>query len=179
MAEERNVESRADEVVRRNVRTIAELERAKREERTRAEHVVGAITAFCGSTSFVVIQTAVYGVWIAVNVGPFEPLRFDPYPFGLLTMLVSLEALFLATFILITQRRESRAADRRHHLDLQISMLAEQEITKVLETTERIADRLGVAHADPETEALKQVTAPEKVVDHIERYVEEPERSSP
>jgi len=167
------VAARAEEIVRANVRTIAELEEAAREARTLTDRVVDAISTFCGSLAFVYVHTLWFGVWIAVNISPAHELHFDPFPFGLLTMIVSLEAIFLSTFILITQNRQSQMADRLNHLDLQINLLAEQENTKMLQMLEAIHKRLGISNEDPEVASLEQATKPEKVVQEIERYVGE------
>jgi uncharacterized membrane protein len=86
-------------------------------------------------------------------IGP-EAGRFDPYPFGLLTMIVSMEGVFLAMFVLIAQNRMSAQSDQRDHLDLQVNLLAEQEMTMVLRMLGRISDHLGVRASDQdETEA--------------------------
>ena len=163
----------ADELVQRNVNAIAELEEAGRLERTRFETWVDAFTASAGSVPFLAVNAAAYLGWIAWNVLAPGELRFDPYPFPMLTFAASGEALFLAIFILVSQRRSARLADRRHHLDLQISMLAEQEVTKVLELLEEIHGRLGLPGGDPEIDVLKQVTRPERIAEHIEHAVEE------
>lgn len=167
--------ARAEQVVGRNVRTIVALEQAALRERTAADRVIDAITAFCGSLKFVAFHVVFFGLWIGVNLSPVESLRFDPFPFGLLTMWVSMEAIFLATFILITQNRQARLADRRNHLDLQFTMLAEQEVTKVLEMVEAIYRRLRLGQPDPEIDALKQATDPETVAEHIDYQVEQQE----
>src|SRR5436190_16695636 len=105
---------------------------------------------------------------------PFEPnskltliSKIDPYPFTFLTFIVSLEAIFLSTFILISQNHETRLTERRNHLDLQINMLAEQENTKILELLQLIADRMGIRVDDPETEALAEPVEPERLVEQI------------
>ena len=86
-----------------------------------------------------------------------QPLRFDPYPYGLMTMIVSMEGVILAVFVLITQNRMSRQSDRRDHLDLQVDLLAEQEMTMVLRMLSRISERLGVSADDREQNATRQL----------------------
>jgi len=95
------------------------------------ERVAGAITRFSGTMRFVYVHIVVYGFWILANLGvvPGVP-KFDP-SFVILAMAASVEAIFLSTFILITQNRMSAAADKRAELDLQISLLAEHEVTKL------------------------------------------------
>lgn len=146
-------------------------ERRQREDETATfeERVAGAITRFSGSMRFVYVHVVVYGFWILVNLGlvPGVP-EFDP-SFVILAMVASVEAIFLSTFILITQNRMSAAADKRAELDLQISLLAEHEVTKLAALVSAIADRLGIrTDVDGEVNELKQDIAPEAVLDEIE-----------
>ena len=146
-------------------------ERREREEATATleERVAGAITRFSGTMKFVYVHVVVYGFWIIVNLGfvPGVP-KFDP-SFVVLAMVASVEAIFLSTFILITQNRMSAAADKRAELDLQISLLAEHEVTKIAALLSAIADRFGVeTNVDAEVEELKEDVAPEAVLDKIE-----------
>jgi uncharacterized membrane protein len=146
-------------------------ERREREEATATleERVAGAITRFSGTMKFVYVHVAVYGFWIIANLDfvPGVP-KFDP-SFVVLAMVASVEAIFLSTFILITQNRMSAAADKRAELDLQISLLAEHEVTKIAALLSAIADRFGVeTNVDAEVEELKEDVAPEAVLDKIE-----------
>ena len=139
-------------------------ERRAREEATATleERVAGAITRFSGTMRFVYVHIVVYGFWILANLGvvPGVP-KFDP-SFVILAMAASVEAIFLSTFILITQNRMSAAADKRAELDLQISLLAEHEVTKLAALLSAVADRLGVeTDVDAEVEQLKEDVAPE------------------
>ena len=118
---------------------------------------------------FVYVHLVVYGFWILANLGlvPGLPI-FDP-SFVILAMAASVEAIFLSTFILITQNRMSAAAEKRAELDLQISLLAEHEVTKLAALVSAIADRLGIrTEVDAEVEELKEDVAPEAVLDEIE-----------
>jgi len=117
----------------RNVRAIAKLERDAMAERTAADRLSDAIARVAGSSGFVVAHIIFFTVWITLNVGllPSVPI-FDPYPFSFLTLVVSLEAIFLSIFVLMSQNRAARLADRRAHLDLQIDLLAERELTAML-----------------------------------------------
>jgi uncharacterized membrane protein len=133
------------------------------------ERVAGAITRFSGTMRFVYVHIVVYGFWILANLGvvPGVP-KFDP-SFVILAMAASVEAIFLSTFILITQNRMSAAADQRAEFDLQISLLAEHEVTKLAALLSVVADRLGVeTDVDAEVEELKEDVAPEAVLDEIE-----------
>jgi uncharacterized membrane protein len=146
-------------------------ERRQRDEATATleEHIAGAITRFSGTMKFVYVHVVAYGFWIFANLGlvPGVP-KFDP-SFVILAMVASVEAIFLSTFILITQNRMSAAADKRAELDLQISLLAEHEVTKLATLLSAIADRLGIqTEVDPEVEEIKEDVAPEAVLDEIE-----------
>ena len=153
-------------------RNIQALENRRREEAaaaTREERIAEAITRFTGSMIFVYIHLALYGAWILVNLGliPGVP-KFDP-SFVVLAMEASVEAIFLSTFVLISQNRMAAAADKRADLDLQISLLTEHELTKLSELVVAIAERLDIrANADPELQEVQQNVAPEAVLDEIE-----------
>jgi uncharacterized membrane protein len=170
----RSIKAEADALVRANVHTIAQLEQSAREGRTIPDRIIDMVSAFCGSLAFVYLHAMWFAAWILLNLWPTPGLQFDPFPFGLLTLVVSLEAIFLSTFILITQNRQSRIADRRNHLDLQINLLAEQENTKMLAMLTAIQKKLGIGDVDPEVEVMEQATSPERVVEEIQRCVEEP-----
>ena len=136
--------------------------------RTMADRVAAGIAHFCGRMSFVWIHVAVFAMWIGYNVMPGTD-RFDPYPFTFLTLVVSLEAIFLSTFILISQNYDMRISERRNQIDLQINLLAEQENTKILQVLELIAKKVG-AHVedDPQIRALEEATHPDSLVRQIE-----------
>lgn len=104
-----------------------------------------AITSAAGTATFAVLHVIWFGGWFALNGGLVPRLRpFDPFPFNLLTTIVSLEAIFLSIWILISQNRMRRQAEKREHLDLQINMLAEQESTATLRIVRHIAGHLGI-----------------------------------
>ncbi|MBL6082709.1 DUF1003 domain-containing protein [Belnapia sp. T18] len=153
-------------------RNIQALENRRREETagaTREERIAEAITRFTGSMVFVYIHLVLYGAWILVNLGfiPGVP-QFDP-SFVVLAMEASVEAIFLSTFVLISQNRMATAADKRADLDLQISLLTEHELTKLSELVVAIAERLDIqANADPELQEVQRDVAPEAVLDEIE-----------
>jgi len=168
-----NVHS-VDDLTERNIALIGRLEEATRAKRTLTDRVVDAITGFCGRMTFVWVHVLWFGGWIVLNMVHFGPIHrhFDPYPFQLLTLVVSLEAIFLSTFILISQNRQGRLAERRSHLDLQINLLSEQENTKMLTMLAAIQDHLGISYSDSEAAVLKQKTDPEHMVKQIEDLVE-------
>ena len=157
-------------VIERNIRTITRLRLQTAHERTVQERLADAITSFSGSMSFVYLHILWFGAWLLVNTGHMGIPPFDPFPYGLLTMIVSLEAIFLSTFVLISQNRFSDAADRRAELDLQIGLLAEHEITRVLQMLDAIQDKLGIENdADSELADLEMETRPEDVLAEIDR----------
>jgi uncharacterized membrane protein len=152
----------------RNVQTIVQLEEAARANRSGSDRIAGAIAKFCGSVSFVWAHVILFAAWLILNIIPGID-HFDPFPFTFLTLIVSLEAIFLSTFILISQNLEMRLSERRNQLDLQINLLTEQENTKMLTILERIAERVGAkTDDDPSLQVLEQATQPEKLVDQIE-----------
>jgi uncharacterized membrane protein len=129
-----------------NIRAIAKLESAALHARSRGERISDAIARVVGSVPFVAVHVALFAAWIVVNLGLIDRIRpFDPFPFNFLTLLVSLEAIFLSIFILISQNRITRNADRRAHLDLQVDLLAEQEMTVILQMLQAICRHLGIA----------------------------------
>jgi uncharacterized membrane protein len=156
-----------DQLTELNIKTVSRIEAETHANRTVSEIIAAAIAGFCGSMTFVWVHVVWFGLWIVVNT--MTGWIFDPFPFTFLTLVVSLEAIFLSTFILITQNRDTAIADRRAHLDLQINLLAEQENTKMLYFLERIADKVGVDTTDdPSREALTQETDPERIMRQIE-----------
>jgi uncharacterized membrane protein len=137
-----------------NIRTIADLERRFSQEKTWDVRLSERISDVVGSLSFVAAHVVWFTAWASWNALAPEPLRFDPYPYGLLTFTVSLEGVLVATFVLITQNRMNHDAERRAHLHLQVDLLAEQELTMLLRLLRQVAERLDVpAHADGDDRA--------------------------
>ncbi len=152
-----------------NVRAILQLERSARANLPPAVRVANSVASFCGTIHFIWLHVAWFGSWIVFNAWPGMP-HFDPFPFTFLTLVVSLEAIFLATFILISQNEETRVTERRNALDLQINLLTEQENTKMLRMLDAIAAKLGVdMEDDPTLSVLEQSTRPEQLAEQIER----------
>ena len=145
-----------------NIDTIVRLEEEVARERRWSDRVADAIATFSGTITFALLHLVWFALWVVINTKLIPGIpAFDPYPFQLLAMLVSLEAVLLSTFVLIKQNRMGLRADRRSHLDLQINLLAEKEITKVIQMLERISARLGAAEevVDAEARELGEVTA--------------------
>jgi uncharacterized membrane protein len=156
-------------VLERNIRSL-QLRR-QREEASAGwqERTADAITRFTGSMMFVFLHLVAFGFWIIANLGwiPSMP-AWDP-SFVVLAMIASVEAIFLSTFVLISQNRMAAAADKRADLDLQISLLAEHEVTRLIALVSAIAEHVGVkSEVDEEVGELKQDVAPEAVLDQIE-----------
>jgi uncharacterized membrane protein len=161
-----------EQLTQRNIEVVRKLEEAANEERTTSDRVARMIARFCGSMTFVWVHVIVFAGWIALNLVP-GVTHVDPFPFTFLTFLVSLEAIFLSTFILISQNQDTRITDRRNHLDLQINLLSEQENTKMLMMLQAIAEKVGAEMGpDHDVTALAQETELEKVVAQIEQHEE-------
>jgi uncharacterized membrane protein len=157
-------------VIEQNIHTIAEIRKNTANKRTTEERIADAITDFSGRMYFVYFHLAWFIIWIVINLGLFGLEPFDPFPFGLLTMIVSLEAIFLSTFVLIRQNRLSAEADRRADLDLQMDLLSEHELTRVLQMLDAIQDKLGIENdSDPELNDLEENVHPKDVIQEIER----------
>jgi uncharacterized membrane protein len=170
------------EIMRKNIAAVSQAQRQVTEARTRQGRIADAITTFSGSMAFVYIHAVWFGLWIGLNLGLIHVPRlseFDPFPFGLLTLIVSLEAIFLSTFVLISQNRLAQASERRAELDLQVNLLAEQKATKVLEMLDEMTRQLdNMSHRfsfkpDPEVQALKVSPEPQEVLAVIDETVGE------
>ena len=163
----------ADQLTRQNVESILQMEEAAKGERTRSDLVAEAIAGFCGSMVFVWVHVVWFSVWVVINLVPGIP-HIDPFPFTFLTLVVSLEAIFLSTFILISQNHDTKISERRNHLDLQINLLSEQENTQMIRMLRAIAGKLGVEVTnDFHLEALSEKTEPEELARQIEKRYED------
>ena len=159
-----------EQLTQRNIEVVRNLEEAANEERTTADRVARRIARFCGSMTFVWVHVIGFAGWITLNLVPGVN-HIDPFPFTFLTFVVSLEAIFLSTFILISQNQDTKISERRNHLDLQINLLSEQENTKMLTMLQAIAEKVGVEiEPDEDMTVLAQETELEKVVAQIEQH---------
>jgi uncharacterized membrane protein len=133
-----------------NIQAIASLDEAAFDRQSVVDRISARISQFVGSLWFVILHLVWFVAWALWNLHVVPGLKpFDPFPFGLLTMIVSLEGVLVSTFVLITQNWMSRQADRRAHLDLQVNILAEQEMTMVLKMLREIGGKLD-ARAEPD-----------------------------
>jgi uncharacterized membrane protein len=156
-------------IVERNIEALVAQRRADDGRRSRQDRIADAISRFTGSMPFVYVHLLVFGGWIVVNLKwtPFP--KFDP-TFVVLAMVASVEAIFLSTFVLITQNRLARLADKRSDLDLQISLLSEHEITRLITLVTAVGKKLGVDEAhDPNLDMLKTDVTPERVLERLDR----------
>jgi uncharacterized membrane protein len=154
--------------LRRNIEALRERRRQDAGNRSLQDRIADAITGFTGSMTFVFLHLAAFGFWIVANLGwvPGAP-RWDE-SFVVLAMIASVEAIFLSTFVLISQNRMMAAADQRADLDLQISLLTEHEVTSLVRMVHQIAERVGVDVPREEVAELERNVAPEAVLDAIE-----------
>jgi uncharacterized membrane protein len=156
-------------VVQRNIASLVEMRKDEERKKGLQEKLADLLTKFSGSMTFVFVHAIWFCVWIAANTGLLGSKPFDPFPFSLLTLVVSLEAIFLSTFVLISQNHASRVAEKRAELDLQINLLSEHEITRLLKLIDAVAHHLGVEAVDKdEVNELKKDIGADQVLGEIE-----------
>lgn len=162
-------EPRMAGIVARNIEALINKRHEHDRQKTREEKIADAITRFTGSMTFVYLHIALFGAWIVINLGWVPLPQFDP-TFVVLAMVASVEAIFLSTFVLISQNRMAALADKRADLDLQVSLLSEHEVTRLITLVTAIARRLELEEAhDPELHELQHDVAPETVLDKIDQ----------
>lgn len=155
-------------IVERNIQALTDRQRAEDEKKGWQDRLADAITAFAGSMMFVFIHLGFFGLWIVWNLGWLGLKPFDA-SFVVLAMFASVEAIFLSTFVLISQNRSAAQADKRADLDLQVSLLSEHEITRLIILVTEIARKMDIEVAeDPEIPELARDVLPERVLDSIE-----------
>jgi uncharacterized membrane protein len=144
------------QVIGRRRRVIKSLKAQADLRRSPAERFADWLTDYFGTVGFLSMNALWFVVWIVINMGWIPGIRpFDPFPFGLLTMVVSLEAIFLAIIVLISQNRAAKIADLREEIDLQINTLAEEEVTKMIELQIKLLEKNGVTvDQDPDLERM-------------------------
>jgi uncharacterized membrane protein len=166
-------DSNAETVVRTSVENLAHLVERERLEESRGDRLADQISSVAGNLGFVVLNAAFFAAWILLNSGIGGLPAFDPYPFGGLTVIVSLEAIFLAIFVLMSQNRQSAAADRRASVDVHMDAIAEREITKVLEVLYELRHELtGANRHDAELADMMRPTDVQELVDAVEEAEE-------
>jgi uncharacterized membrane protein len=157
-------------VLERNIKELVRLRQQDEKEKTSDERIAEKITGFTGSMSFVYIHIVIFALWIIYNLGLIGIKPVDP-SFTYLMLLTSVEAIFLSVFVLIRQNRMNVLADKRSNLDLQVSLLAEHEVTHLITLVKAIANKLQIEEAlDPEINELTQYVTPEKVLETIDKH---------
>jgi len=151
----------------RNIQEICAIELAALRARTFSQRISDVIAEHAGRMWFIAMHALWFVAWIALNLGAFGQVVFDPFPFSLLTMIVSLEAIFLSLFILMSQNRTTRHAEQRGHLDLQINLLAERENTKMLQMLQALCEKHGLHVKDAELEQLSERTEPQQLLKEL------------
>lgn len=156
-------------LIAENIEAIVRHEEQVIGSRSFAELIMENVGGWVGTIWFVLVHAAIVGVWALLNLGVIPGMpRFDPYPYGLLSTIVSIEAVFLVAFVLSKQNRMSSLADRRAHLDLQVNLLTEREVSKVLQLLQKLCETHGIHEAARDAEA-KELAQPT----HIEHFVDE------
>jgi uncharacterized membrane protein len=131
--------------VEKNITAIQKLQNETQQGISSIEYIAHKISAFAGSSPFIVLHLLWFGAWIFINSGSISKITpFDPFPFSFLTLIVSLESIFLTLLVLMSQNRMTKEADKRAHLDLQINLLDEQETTMILRLVQKITLHLGI-----------------------------------
>ena len=159
--------------IQQNREIIQSLKARQDEKRTWAEKIADTMTDLFGSIGFLVVNIIWFAIWIVINLGLIPGVApFDPFPFGLLTMIVSLEAIMLAIFVLISQNRSSKIAELREEIDLQVDMLTEREITKLMQVVCAVAEKIGVDLESDEELRHMLTPAPVNKIEHaLERQI--------
>jgi uncharacterized membrane protein len=159
----------------KNVQAIADLERRMLEERTHINRLSDLGTRVAGSPTFIVLHLAVFAAWVVINTTRYA---FDQRPFNLLNLILALEAIVLTSIVLISQSDLRRLSDLRGHLDLQVNILAEQELTAILGLLNQVCKRLDIdaKSTEPDVEALSKDTNLETIATVLEQTLEEDQK---
>ena len=158
-------------LVRKNIQSLLDMRRERDKQRTTEQRFADAVREFMGTMRFAYVWGGLVVAWVAADHGwlPGVP-RFDPYPYPLLATITSVGALFLSTFILASQNRMNEIDDQRAELNVQISLLAEHEVTQLIHLVESIAIRVGARQdPDPVLDELKQDVDPLQVIKEIDK----------
>ena len=159
-----------------NIEAISKLEHEALNRRSATERASDSIVKWVGSPTFFLVQVALVAVWSAVNLNLLPGLKtFDPFPFGILALVISSESVCLTIFVLISQNRMARQAEKRSHLDLQVSMLAEQELTTALQMLQKLCQHIGVdvKSARQEVQGFSKTTDMHKLATELEEKLPE------
>ena len=161
-----------DELTRRNVAIIAEMEKAEANIRSRGERVADRIATWVGSWTFIIAQTFILVLWIILNWIAWTN-HWDPYPFILLNLALSFQSAYAAPILMISQNRQAKLNERRNHLDLQINMLAEQETTEILRLLRLLCEHSGLHLTEVDNRrGLEEETRHAEIVKQIQGEIE-------
>jgi uncharacterized membrane protein len=165
--EEKN-ESQLVGLVEKNITALVNRQIKEEREKPFEERIAERIGRFTGNLAFIYTHAIIFGIWIIWNVGWLGLKPFDP-DFNWLQIVTQVEAIFLTTFILMSQNSLDAQADKRADLDLQVSLLSEHEITRLITMVKGIAQKLEIEEAkDPEIDELSKEVVPEKLLDKLE-----------
>jgi uncharacterized membrane protein len=159
--------------IRAHHEMIKSLKAQQDEKRSFAEKIADVLTSTFGTMGFLILNILWFATWIVINTGLIPNIEpFDPFPFGLLTMIVSLEAIALAIIVLISQNRSAKIADLREEVDLQVDLLTEREITKLLHLVAAIAEKQGIElETDQELQSMLEPAPMSKIEQALEKQV--------
>jgi uncharacterized membrane protein len=163
--------SRAANPTQYNIEAIAKLEHDALGRRSASERVSDIITRLVGNMGFLAAQFILISSWALLNLGVIPGFKpFDPFPFGVLALVVAFESVFLTVFVLISQSRMSRQSERRSHLDLQVGMLSEQELTTILQMLQKLCQHMGVNvdSSKQEVQSFSKTTDVHKLASELE-----------
>jgi uncharacterized membrane protein len=158
--------------IQKNINSVAQLEQEFAQRRSFLDRVSDGISTFAGSLQFILAHVIIFALWIVLNtpwvLGPYS---FDPYPYIFMNFVLAVEAVFLGTFVLMSQNRQNRQDEQRARLNMQIGLLAEQETTKTLQMLQRICDHLGLKDVskDKELQQMIETTHVEEVARELQK----------
>jgi uncharacterized membrane protein len=165
-----------DSPVQEHIELIAKHERDFISRRTWDEKVGDSVSSLVGSLTFVAMHVVLLVVWLAINTGGFPTIKpFDPWPFPILDVVLAFESILLASFILMRQSRIARRTEERSHLELQLMLLTEKELTATLSVCREIAKRLGLSGVidDHEINQLSEETSVDQMAESIREKLSE------
>ena len=172
--------AKVPKLARSNIEAIMHIEQDFLEQRSPGDRISDIVSGLAGNIGFVLVHVIIFTAWILINLGMIPGLPvFDRFPFGLLSLIVGLEAIFLSTFVLMSQNRQTHQADHWAHLDLQISLLAEQETAKILQLVRAVCRRLGLEEQIQDRELGEMIgkksvgELAEKLAENLEKTREE------
>ena len=142
-------------------------------KRTTVEKIADNMTSSFGTMTFLVLNVLLFAIWIFINTSQVKGIApFDPYPFNLLTMIVSLEAIILSVFVLISQNRTAKVDDLREETHLQLNLIAEREITKIMKMIALLLEKQGIdISQDPELKKMLRPVSEGEIEKRLEREI--------